>query len=82
MLTMAARAAGRSSFGGLALYVLDGLPCHGSSYWVSPLAVEKAQELVSFGSPKVVITDLLSGTQYAPGKFEPLVADERRNQPG
>ena len=45
-------------------------------------AVEKAQELVSVGSRKVVITDLLNGTQYAPGKFEPLVADERRNQPG
>ena len=45
-------------------------------------AVEKAQELVSVGSRKVVITDLLNGTQYAPGKFERLVADERRNQPG
>ena len=45
-------------------------------------AVEKAQELVSVGGRKVVITDLLSGTQYAPGKFERLVADERRNQPG
>jgi hypothetical protein len=45
-------------------------------------AVEKAQELVSVGSRKVVITDLLNGRQYAPGKFERLVADERRNQPG
>ena len=45
-------------------------------------AVEKAQELVSVGSRKVVITDLLNGTQYAPGKFERLAADERRNQPG
>jgi hypothetical protein len=45
-------------------------------------AVEKAQELVSLGSRKVVITDLLNGTQYPPGKFERLVADERRNQPG
>jgi hypothetical protein len=45
-------------------------------------AVEKAQELVSVGGRKVVITDLLNGTQYAPGKFERLVADERRNQPG
>ena len=45
-------------------------------------AVEKAQELVSVGSRKVVITDLLNGTQYAPGKFERLVADERRNLPG
>jgi hypothetical protein len=33
-------------------------------------AVEKAQELVSLGSRKVVITDLLNGTHYAPGKFE------------
>ena len=45
-------------------------------------AVEKAQELVSVGARKVVITDLLNGTQHAPGKFERLVADERRNQPG
>ena len=45
-------------------------------------AVEKAQELVSVGTRKVVITDLLNGTQYAPGRFERLAADERRNQPG
>ena len=45
-------------------------------------AVEKAQELVSVGGRKVVITDLLNGTQYAPGKFERLLADERRNQLG
>ena len=41
-------------------------------------AVEKAQELVSVGSRKVVITDLLHGTQYPPGKFERLVATKER----
>ena len=41
-------------------------------------AVEKAQELISVGSRNVVITDLLNGTQYAPGKFERLVADKKR----
>ena len=41
-------------------------------------AVEKAQELISVGSRNVVITDLLHGTQYAPGKFERLVAAKER----
>jgi hypothetical protein len=40
-------------------------------------AVEKAQELISVGSRKVVITDLLHGAQYAPGKFERLVVDRK-----
>jgi hypothetical protein len=41
-------------------------------------AVEKAQELISVGSRNVVITDLLNGTQYAPRRFERLVADKKR----
>ena len=45
-------------------------------------AVEKAQELVSLGSRQVIITNLLNGTQYAPGRFERLVADERRIESG
>jgi hypothetical protein len=40
-------------------------------------AVEKAQELISVGSRNVVITDLLHGTQYAPGRFERLVTDKK-----
>ena len=40
--------------------------------------VEKAQELVSVGSRNVVITDLLHGTQYAPGRFERLFGDKKR----
>ena len=34
-----------------------------------PQFLREAQELVSLGSRKVIITDLLNGTQYAPGKF-------------
>ena len=36
------------------------------------------QELITVGSRNVVITDLLHGTQYAPGRFERLVADKNQ----
>jgi len=42
------------------------------------LAAEKARELVSVGSRNVVITDLLHGTQYTPGKFERFFEDRKR----
>jgi hypothetical protein len=38
----------------------------------------RPQELISVGSRNVVITDLLNGTQYAPRRFERLVADKKR----
>ena len=39
-------------------------------------ALEKAEELISIGTRKVVITDLLDGTQYPPGRFQKLFAQK------